>query len=139
MRTEVETESHAATRGLSWYELFSASWFARPIAWLLQRLGALLTRPAAALRFPELSLRTRTLTIPTRHGAIRATAYFPTCEGAPGVYVNFHGGGYVLRHPEQDDPLCRFLAHHARVVVINVDYDVAPHFASTRRTVLSRC
>jgi acetyl esterase len=126
VKTEVEARAQAGARAFSWYELFATPWLARAIAWLLQRLGALLTRPAPALRFPELLLRTQALTIPTRHGAIRATAYFPSCEGVPGVYVNFHGGGYVLRHPEQDDPLCRFLAHHARAVVINVDYDVAP-------------
>ncbi|WP_433532857.1 alpha/beta hydrolase fold domain-containing protein [Micromonospora sp. CA-263727] len=32
----------------------------------------------------------------------------------------------MLRHPEQDDPLCRFLAAHANVTVVNVDYIPAP-------------
>jgi acetyl esterase len=90
-------------------------------------MAGLLTRPPRALRFGEIALRTRALKIPTRHGVVAATAYFPSDSGQlPGVYVNFHGGGYVLRNPKQDDPLCRYLAHHAGVVVINVDYDVAP-------------
>jgi len=42
------------------------------------------------------------------------------------VHVNFHGGGFVIRHPEADDHLCRYLAAHAGCVVVNVDYDVAP-------------
>jgi acetyl esterase len=42
------------------------------------------------------------------------------------VHVNFHGGGYVFGHPEQDDPLCRYLAAAAKVVVVNVDYLLAP-------------
>jgi len=42
------------------------------------------------------------------------------------VYVNFHGGGFVMRHPEQDDPLCRYLAARAGAMVVNVDYDLAP-------------
>jgi acetyl esterase len=42
------------------------------------------------------------------------------------VYVNFHGGGYVVGYPEQDDGLCRYLAHHTGSVVLNVDYAVAP-------------
>jgi acetyl esterase/lipase len=44
----------------------------------------------------------------------------------PPVYVNMHGGGYVMRGAEQDDPLCRYLAANAGVAVLNVDYDVAP-------------
>ena len=32
----------------------------------------------------------------------------------------------MIRHPEQDDPLCRYLAANAGVAVVNVDYDVAP-------------
>ena len=49
-------------------------------------------------------------------------------EGAPlpPVHVNFHGGGFVLPPIELDDPLCRFLAAEAGVVVVNVDYVVAP-------------
>ena len=50
------------------------------------------------------------------------------------MLVNFHGGGFVLRHPEQDDGLCRHLAHHVDAVVINVDYDVAPGLRSPGQT-----
>lgn len=42
------------------------------------------------------------------------------------MYVNAHGGGFGIRYPEQDDPFCRYLAAQAGVVVINVDYAVAP-------------
>ena len=42
------------------------------------------------------------------------------------MYVNVHGGGFVVGHPEQDDPWCRYLAAHAGVVVVNVDYVLAP-------------
>jgi acetyl esterase len=53
--------------------------------------------------------------------------YLPAGDvAAPPVHVNFHGGGYVMTLTELDDPLCRFLAAEAGVVVINVDYVVAP-------------
>jgi acetyl esterase/lipase len=39
-----------------------------------------------------------------------------------------HGGGFVVGHPEQDDPWCRYLAAHAGVVVINPDYVLAPRY-----------
>jgi acetyl esterase len=44
----------------------------------------------------------------------------------PPVYVNVHGGGFVVGHPEQDDPWCRYLAARAKVVVVNTDYLLAP-------------
>jgi acetyl esterase len=83
---------------------------------------------AAALhaRFPELPRRTLELTIPTSVAPARATVYLPGHGGPAPVHVNFHGGGYVLTLTELDDPLCRFLAAEAGVVVINVDYAVAP-------------
>ena len=84
-------------------------------------------RVAAGNSFTELPARTEAITIPTRHGEIPATVYWPEpSPTAPPVYLNFHGGGWVVRHPEQDDPLCRYLAAEAGVAVINVDYDVAP-------------
>jgi acetyl esterase len=46
--------------------------------------------------------------------------------GRPPVHVNFHGGGYVMSMPMMDDALCRFLAVEAGVVVVNVQYVVAP-------------
>jgi acetyl esterase len=95
------------------------------LARLLQRRPA--PRLAAEVSFAELPARTETVTIPTRHGGIQAVVYWPEASGEPvPVYVNFHGGGFVIRHPEQDDPLCRYLAANAGVAVVNVDYDVAP-------------
>ncbi|OCB48543.1 carboxylesterase [Mycobacterium vulneris] len=80
------------------------------------------------MRFPEISGRTTLIDIPTRHGAVAATVYHPASGGSqPPVYVNVHGGGFVVGHREQDDPWCRFLAAHANVVVVNVDYLLAPH------------
>jgi len=92
---------------------------------LLQRRPA--PRLAAEVCFAELPARSEPVVIPTRHGDIPATVYWPEDSGDPApVYVNFHGGGFVIRHPEQDDPLCRYLAAYAGVAVVNVDYDVAP-------------
>ncbi|MCF2570553.1 alpha/beta hydrolase [Brevibacterium sp. UCMA 11754] len=88
--------------------------------------------------FAEIDAITEDIEIPTRHGRLPATVYLPSSDvdghsrsalenlGSRGVYVNFHGGGFVLRHPEQDDPLCRFLAARAGVTVLNVDYTPAP-------------
>jgi acetyl esterase len=82
---------------------------------------------APELTFPEIAGRVSALAIPTRHGDVGCTLYLPPARTMnPPVYVNMHGGGYVMRGAEQDDPLCRYLAAHAGVAVLNVDYDVAP-------------
>jgi acetyl esterase/lipase len=99
----------------------------QPIADVVARLFAATINPApkAAVRFPNIDGRTTVITIPTRHGPVDATLYHP--PAAPrGVYVNIHGGGFVVGHREQDDPWCRYLAQHADVVVLNTDYVLAP-------------
>jgi acetyl esterase len=76
--------------------------------------------PKVAVRFADIPGRTTQTIIPTRHGPVTATVYHPSSEGEPPpVYVNVHGGGFVVGHPEQDDPWCRYLAANARVVVVN--------------------
>ena len=82
--------------------------------------------PKPAVRFPEFAGRTSEVTIDTRHGPVSATVYHPPAATNPPVYVNVHGGGFVVGHPEQDDPWCRYLAANAGVVVINPDYVLAP-------------
>jgi acetyl esterase len=84
--------------------------------------------PASELRFPDIPARTTITSIPTRHGEVATTIYGPPAEvqEMPGVYVNVHGGGFIIGHREQDDPWCRYLAAHANVVVINADYLLAP-------------
>lgn len=106
--------------------LLSTPVIARTIARLMGRApGPRIHRDIA---FTEIPADVRAVTVPTRHGDLAATLYRPEAVGParPPLYVNFHGGGFVMRHPEQDDPLCRYLAARAGVAVLNVDYDVAP-------------
>ncbi|MEE2853612.1 MAG: alpha/beta hydrolase [Actinomycetota bacterium] len=78
------------------------------------------------MRFPEIGGRTTEVAVDTRHGPVSATIYHPPAATNPPVYVNVHGGGFVVGHREQDDPWCRYLAAHAGVLVINPDYVLAP-------------
>ncbi|MFC1402722.1 MULTISPECIES: alpha/beta hydrolase fold domain-containing protein [Streptacidiphilus] len=92
-----------------------------------QRLVRLSERRSSPVRFPEFPGNTRELTIPTSIGPARAVVYSPADgDELPPVHVNFHGGGYVLPLTQLDDPLCRCLAAQAGVVVVNVDYVLAP-------------
>jgi acetyl esterase len=99
------------------------------IADIVARLvsAAIIVGPGDEVAFTEIEGRTTEVSIPTRHGFTPAVIYHPEPQATtPGVYVNLHGGGFVIGHPEQDDPWCRYLAAHANVVVLNVDYVLAP-------------
>ncbi|MFT4306069.1 MAG: alpha/beta hydrolase fold domain-containing protein [Microbacterium sp.] len=101
-------------------------WLADSIAKLAQKAPAA-GRESEETSFAEIPGRTSQVTIPTRHGEVAAQVYHPA-EGAAraGVYLNLHGGGFVFRHPEQDDPQCRYIAEHAGITVVNLDYTPAP-------------
>ncbi len=65
--------------------------------------------------------------VPTRHGDVRCLVYRPAPgPETPPVYVEFHGGAFIVRAPEQDDHLCRYVAARTGAVVVTVDYDTAP-------------
>jgi acetyl esterase len=90
--------------------------------------GRIMSRVHEDLRFTDIPKHTETLQVETGAGTVTCTVYRPpasTPDPAP-VYVNFHGGGFVVARPEQDDHLCRYIAATAGCVVINVDYGVAP-------------
>jgi len=73
-------------------------------------------------------------TIPGPAGEIPVRVYRPTGQGdgadggggSLGVLVFFHGGGWVIGDLDSHDHLCRLLCHRAGVVVVAVDYRLAP-------------
>lgn len=95
---------------------------------LIQAGGRRLTRPAPDLRFSGADLPPpEAIRAETEAGEIAVQVYRPADAGADApVYINFHGGGFVIRAPEQDDHICRHIAAELGCVVLNVDYDVAP-------------
>jgi len=82
--------------------------------------------PTLDLVTPDVAVYDRT--VPGASGPRRARVYVPASapsSGAPGL-VFFHGGGWVVGSIESHDRLCRALAHRAAVVVVSVDYRLAP-------------
>src|SRR6201995_3432779 len=70
------------------------------------------------------------LSIASPAGAIPARIYTPTrlreTNGlAPGL-VFFHGGGWVIGDLDTHDVVCRKLADQGQLIVISVDYRLAP-------------
>lgn len=60
-----------------------------------------------------------------RPGLPGASPTVPRPDQRP-VVVYFHGGGWVLGNVEAYDPLCSWISHEADVVVVSVDYRLAP-------------
>jgi acetyl esterase len=76
-----------------------------------------------------------TIKIPTRHGEIEALVYKPTDEDIaaqraaghlPPVHFITHGGAFIIRHPEQEDNVARYLASEIGCYVVLPDFDTAP-------------
>lgn len=59
-------------------------------------------------------------------GAIPIRAYDPGGEGPHPVLVFYHGGGWTLGDIEAYDEVCRALTNRAEVMVLSVDYRLAP-------------
>ena len=81
----------------------------RPVADIVARRFAAkinaAIHPGGEPRFPEITIRTTDISIDTRHGPVAATIYPPQSPtGTPGVYVNAHGGGFVVGHRDRTTP-----------------------------------
>jgi acetyl esterase len=89
------------------------------------RLGA-----KASSHFPPIPMgRVEGLQIPSPAGPIGARLYVPAhLPGgtAPPLLLYLHGGGFVVGDLDTHDDPCRFLALHAGVAVLSVDYRLAP-------------
>lgn len=69
--------------------------------------------------------------VPTRHGKVPVHVYRnPAWDDRPRpVYVHFHGGAWLMRHPQMDDFWCRYVVAEAGAVVVNVDFRTGPYVA----------
>ncbi|MBN8193426.1 alpha/beta hydrolase [Bacillus sp. NTK074B] len=68
--------------------------------------------------------------VETSVGPTSISFYYPlaaTQKKLP-VYINFHGGAFIMNDKELDDPYCRYLSNQAECVVLNVGYGKAPEY-----------
>jgi acetyl esterase len=68
----------------------------------------------------------RDLDIQGSLGSIPLRIYTPAGDGPFGVLVYFHGGGWVIGDRDTCDAVCREMATLADIVVVSVDYRMAP-------------
>ncbi len=64
------------------------------------------------------------LAVPGPGGGIPVRIYHP--DGATGVTLAFHGGGWRMGNLDSFDAVCRHLANDSGLAVISVDYRLAP-------------
>jgi acetyl esterase len=87
--------------------------------------GRVVTNPGP----PELK-SVQPLAIPSPHGSIPARVYTPMrlrkTDGLAPCLVFFHGGGWVIGDLDSHDVVCRKLADEGQLIVISVDYRLAP-------------
>jgi acetyl esterase len=78
---------------------------------------------------PELA-SVEPLAIPSPTGAIPARIYTPLrprqADGLAPCLVFYHGGGWVIGDLDSHDVVCRKLADEGELIVISVDYRLAP-------------
>jgi acetyl esterase len=77
--------------------------------------------PYAAIQVAE---NARNQSIPGPDGPVTVRVHVP--DTVKGVYLHFHGGGFVLGKPVLNDPAMDRLAHDCDVAVVSVDYRLAP-------------
>jgi acetyl esterase len=64
--------------------------------------------------------------VPGPAGEIPVRIYTPPGTGPFPVYVNLHGGGWVIGDLETSDAACRDICRTAACIVVSVDYRLAP-------------
>lgn len=79
---------------------------------------------------PPVLESSRPLAIAAPHGTIPARIYTPKTlrkiHGLAPCLVFFHGGGFVIGDLDTHEVVCQKLAHEGELIVISVDYRLAP-------------
>jgi acetyl esterase len=76
---------------------------------------------------PPLPVASVAVSMPAEHGVIPATLYTPAEVPDPsGLLVYYHGGGFAVGSRISHEPVARYLATHAGVRVLSVEYRRAP-------------
>lgn len=66
------------------------------------------------------------LLLETSEGTIRVLGYNLDKEEVLPLFVNIHGGGFILGDAEMDDPYMPNLAEQAHIKILNISYSLAP-------------
>ena len=68
----------------------------------------------------------REVFIPIPGGELRALLYAPETTAPAPLFVDLHGGAFIFGSPEEDDHFCASLCRELGMVVVALDYPLAP-------------
>lgn len=87
-----------------------------------QQSQSYITPPAAD------SVSTSSYLVETTPGVTPVHIYYPIADVSKKlpVYINLHGGGFVMGSSGEDAGWCRYIAAEVSCVVVNIDYHLAP-------------
>ena len=89
------------------------------------RLKALVARTPSGGRLRK-PANGKEMFLETSVGRVRILGYNLEEKERLPLFVNFHGGGFIIGAPEMDDPYMPRVAKEAGVKILNVDYSLAP-------------
>ncbi len=94
---------------------------------VVEARAGMLMRVEMLRAFAPAGIETEDRAIETDAGQLPARVYRPAgVQGPLPVLVWLHGGGWVLGSIETHDNLCRYLAQEGPLLVISIDYRLAP-------------
>ncbi|MYL19644.1 alpha/beta hydrolase fold domain-containing protein [Halobacillus litoralis] len=99
------------------------------IQWIARLLRMLPNKAARTSTIQKQKVKKRVdVLVDTSIAPVAVTYYEPlhSTYNKPPVYINLHGGAFIMYNKEMDDPYCRYLANRTGCVVINVEYGKAP-------------
>ncbi|MFB9860010.1 alpha/beta hydrolase [Salinicoccus siamensis] len=91
-------------------------------------------RPDQSVKIPMVDLQyvkiIKDFTVESSIQPTPVTFYYPLGaeKKKQPVYINLHGGAFIMKNKDMDDPYCRFLANQTGCVIVNIDYVKAPEY-----------
>ncbi|TVY31640.1 Arylesterase, partial [Lachnellula occidentalis] len=99
---------------------FIRLWLLKALVWVVFAVNGLL--------HPPLSRPTLVKSYPCRPG-LQTRVFFPPNYKAGDIldlYLNIHGGGFVIGDPSHDDDFCAMWAKRTGMLIVSLDYSKAP-------------
>ena len=87
-----------------------------------------MTEKTVLKRVAKMGRAGKELYLETEAGRVRVLGYRLDEEERLPLFVNLHGGGFILGNPEMDDEYMPRVAEEAGVKILNVDYGLAPEY-----------
>jgi acetyl esterase len=106
----------------------SVTFVGRTRIYAMRLIAPLLMSHCRSKKTQNDDVKVESLTVNTTYGPCSVVIYRPASQRRRHlpVHFNFHGGGFIVGFPRQDEIICRRIALEVHCAVVNVDYCLAP-------------